>query len=122
MAKRKKIKFEVFLDGICEVWQLDEAQVPRKLLGGVRFQRRVVGTKRNYEAEQAGHNIEMLIRIPRVDNVTRGAFVVIAGRQFKVLQTQIIPDTIPQCTDITLEQPDLLIDFDSTEVGAGGRI
>lgn len=73
------------------------------------------------EAEQAGHKVERLIRIPRADQVERGAFVVISGKQYGIAQTQIIKDTLPECTDLTLEQPELLLDFDDTEVGGGGR-
>jgi hypothetical protein len=87
----------------------------------MRFQDRIIGTRRNYEAEQAGHKVERLIRIPRADQVERGAFVVISGKQYGIAQTQIIKDTLPECTDLTLEQPELLLDFDDTEVGGGGR-
>lgn len=121
MAKNKT-KFEVFLDGLCSFWQLDASRRPVKLLENIRFQRRVVGSKRNYCAEQAGHNIEMLIRIPRADMVVRGTFVVVGKQQFTVIQAQNIPDTIPKCTDLTLAQPDLLLNFDATEAGAGGRV
>lgn len=121
MVKRQKVQFESFLDGLVGFWQLDKNRKPVKLLDGIRYQRRVVGSKRNYCAEQAGHNIEMLIRIPRTDLVVRGTFAVIEGQQFQVLHAQTILDTIPQCTDITLEQPDILLSFDETESGAGGR-
>ena len=120
MAKNK-VKFETFLDGLCSVWQLDDEQQPVLVIKNMRFQDRVVGTRRNYEAEQASHKVERLIRIPRADQVARGAFVVINGRQYAIAQTQTIKDTLPECTDLTLEQPELLLDFDSTEVGGGGR-
>lgn len=121
MDVKSKTKFETFLDGLVDFWQLDEARMPVKLLGGIRYQQRVVGYKRNYTAEQAGHNIEILIRIPRSDLVVRGAFAVIRGKQYQIVQAQTILDTIPQCTDITLKQPDLLLDFKETEAGSGGR-
>lgn len=121
MVKKPKTQFESFLDGLCSFWQLDVDRNPVKLLEGIRFQKRVIGVKRNYCAEQAGHNVEMLIRIPRTDLVVRGTFVVIGQQQFQVLQAQTIFDTIPQCTDITLEQPDILLSFDETQTGAGGR-
>lgn len=119
--EKKPTKFETFLDGLCAFWQLDDKRRPVKLRDGIRYQERVVGYKRNYTAEQAGHNIEMLIRIPRMDAVVRGTFVVIKGRQYQVAQAQNILDTIPQCTDITLTQPDILLEFDETEAGSGGR-
>lgn len=121
MAKTK-VKFETFLDGICAFWQLDEYRKPALLQGGIRFQRRVVGSKRNYSAEQAGHKIEKLIRVPYSPVVVRGCFVVIGSEQYQVIQVQEIPDTIPRCTDITLAQPDLLLNFDPNSAGAGGRL
>lgn len=120
MAKNK-IKFETFLDGLCSVWRLDDKQRPVPVIKNMRFQDRIIGTRRNHEAEQAGHKVERLIRIPRADQVERGAFVVINGKQYGIAQTQIIKDTLPECTDLTLEQPELLLDFDDTEVGGGGR-
>ena len=120
MAKAR-IEFQTFLDGLCSIYRLDKTRRPTLLLGNVRFQRRVVGAKRHWTAEQAGHNIEMVIRLPRADFITGGAFVVIGGKQYVVTQVQIIPDTLPQCTDLTLEQPELLLSFDESEVGAGGR-
>lgn len=121
MEKKQKVQFETFNDGLVDFWHLDENLMPVKFLGGIRFQRRVVGYKRHYTAEQAGHNIEMLIRIPRQDSVVRNAFAVIRGQQYQIAQAQTIPDTIPRCTDVTLKQPDLLLDFKETEAGAGGR-
>lgn len=121
MAKKKTTKFETFTDGLVSFWQLDEQRRPVLLVDGIRYQERVVGSKRNYSAEQANHIIAKLIRIPRTDLVVRGFFAVIGDQQYQVLQAQTIPDTIPQCTDITLEQPDILLDFDPTAAGSGGR-
>lgn len=121
MEKKQRTKFESFLDGLVDFWQLDKNRKPVKLLGGIRYQERVVGYKRNYTAEQAGHNIEMMIRIPRSDLIVRGAFAVIRGQQYQVAQAQNILDTIPQCTDVTLQQPDILLKFDESQAGSGGR-
>lgn len=122
MAQKQKMKFESFLDGQCSVWHLDEKRMPKKMLDNIRFQNRVVGYKRNFCAEQADYRIEKLIRIPRVDNITRGAFVVIGKEQYSVIQAQPIFDTIPKCTDLTLAQPELMLDFDATQAGPGGRL
>lgn len=121
MAKKQKAQFESFLDGLCSFWQLDENRIPVKVAENIRFQNRVIGIKRNYCAEQAGHTVEKLIRIPRTDLVVRGTFAVIQGQQYQVLQAQTILDTMPQCTDITLEQPDILLSFDENQAGSGGR-
>lgn len=121
MAK-KQVQFENFNDGVCALWQLDKTKKPTLLLGNVRFQNRTVGIKRNYEALQADHVVQKLIRIPRMDFIKPGVFVVIEDQQYTVLQAQNIYDTIPECTDLTLENPTILLNFDESEVGAGGRI
>lgn len=121
MAKKQTTKFESFMDGLVSFWALDENRCPVLLVDGIRYQDRVVGSKRNYSAEQANHIIDKLIRIPRTDLVVRGTFAVIGEQQYQVLQAQTIHDTIPQCTDITLEQPEILLDFDPSQAGAGGR-
>lgn len=118
----KKVQFETFNDGACSLWQLDRNKKPTLLLNHVRFQERTVGIKRNFEAEQAGHTVQRLIRIPRMDVIKVGVFVVIEGQQYTVLQAQTILDVIPECTDLTLENPTILLNFDENEVGAGGRI
>lgn len=119
---QNKVSFEPFLDGLCDLWQLNENRTPVVLQRGIRFQNRVVGFKRNFTAEQAGRTVQKLIRIPQNANVKRGTFVVIGQEQYAVLQAQDIPDTIPKCTDLTLEQPEILLEFDPEEVGSGGRV
>ena len=122
MAKKPLTRFEPFNDGLVSFWQLDENRRPVPLVQNIRYQDRVIGFKRNYCAEQASHLITKLIRIPRMDAVARGTFAVISGQQFQVLQAQTILDTTPQCTDVTLEQPDILLKFDTSVAGSGGRI
>lgn len=119
---KKKLQFETFPDGVCSLWQLDKAKKPFLLLNNVRYRERTVGERRNFDAEQNGHTIQMLIRVPHMDFVKTGVFVTIGEKQFKVLQVQKILDTVPQCIDLTLENPDILQKFDAREVGAGGRI
>ena len=121
MAK-KKVQFESFNDGVCSLWQLDKTKKPTLLLGNIRFQERTVGIKRNFEAEQAGHTVQKLIRIPRMDFIKVGVFAVIEGQQYTVLQVQKIFNTIPECVDLTLENPTILLNFDESEVGPGGRV
>ena len=118
----KKVQFEAFLDGLVDFWQLDDQQRPLPVMRHIRYQERVVGSHRNYLAEQAGHTIRRLIRIPRADFLGRaGLFAVIGGHQYQVGQVQQITDTLPPCCDVSLEQPELLLEFDAEEAGACGR-
>lgn len=121
MAGKQKVKFETFLDGICSLWQLDKDGKPVPVLTNIRFQNRMVGYRRNFAAEQVQQYIERMIRIPRADNITRGTFVVIGEEQYSVIQAQPKFDTIPYCTDLTLGQPEILLEFDADHAGAGGR-
>ncbi len=120
--EKKKLQFETFPHGVCNLWQLDSRKKPVLLRGNVRYRERTVGERRNYDAEQNGHTIQRLIRIPYFEFAKTGTFVTIGKQQYKVLQAQKIFDTIPICTDLTLENPDILVAFDESEAGAGGRL
>ena len=120
---RKKVQFESFADGLVDLYQLDENENPKKVFGNIHFQRRVIGAKRNYLAQQAGHTIRQLIRIPRLQKLEDyvGTFAVIQGKQYQVAEMQEIIDTIPPTQDLTLEQPEILLTFDESEAGSCGR-
>lgn len=122
MAKKQTVTFESFNDGLVSFWQLTDRNCPVPVAENIRYQDRVVGIKRNYCAEQAGHTVTKLIRIPRTDLTLQGCFAVIGEKQYQVLQAQVIRDTAPRCADITLEQPDLLLNFDPSQAGPGGRL
>lgn len=124
MAKTTKTQFEPFLDGQVDLWTLNELRQPVRIQSGIRFQERVVGSVRYYEAELAGHQVERVIRIPRLigmDLRLDGCFAVIGSQQYQIARTQVIPDTLPPCIDLTLEQASMLLNFDSSQPGAGGR-
>ena len=121
---KKAQRFESFTDGVVDFWGLTETKVPIRIQTGIRFQERVVGSVRYYEAELAGHQVERVIRIPQLiglDIQLSGCFAVIGGSQYRIARSQQIPDTMPRCIDLTLEQAGMLLRFDSTEAGAGGR-
>lgn len=123
MAKRAQA-FESFQDGIVSFWGLDEKRRPVQLLSSVRFQERVVGSVRYYNAELAGHRLERLVRVPQ--EVARsapldGCFAVIGEKQYKIARIQEISDTVPRCVDLSLEQNPTLLKFDETAPGSGGR-
>lgn len=116
--------FESFQDGLVSFWGLDEKRRPVPLLSPVRFQNRVMGSVRYYEAELAGHRLEKLIRIPQAAARSApldGCFAVIGEKQYKIARVQEISDTIPPCVDLSLEQNPTLLKFDETAPGSGGR-
>lgn len=92
MAKRK-VQFETFNDGVCSLWQLARGKAPVPLQKNIRFRKRTVGERRNFDAEQNGHTIQMLIRVPRMDFVKTGTFVTIGARQFNETQADFSDKT-----------------------------
>ena len=123
MAK-KVPRPEPFQDGVVALWALDEKKRPVCIVPSVRFQERVVGSVRYYEAELAGHQVEKVIRIPRLIGIKTplsGCFAVIENAQYRIARVQVIPDTFPVCMDLTLEQNPMLLNFDPCQDGSGGR-
>ena len=123
MAKRTQV-FESFEDGLVSFWGLDKERRPVRLLSPVRFQERVMGSVRYYNAELAGRRLERLIRIPQAaarSAPLNGCFAVIGETQYKIARIQTISDTVPRCVDLSLEQNPTLLKFDETAPGSGGR-
>lgn len=120
----KPSRFESFEDGSVAFWVLDKQRHPVSLGVTIRFQERVVGSVRYYEAELAGHRVERVIRIPRLIGLRAnlaGCFAVIGREQYIIARTQQIPDTLPPCVDLTLEQNPTQLQFDPCHTGSGGR-
>lgn len=107
-----KKKIQTFLDGVCDIWRQDDAGQFVRIYSGIRYDNRVVGSKRNFEAMQAGHTIQKVIRIPLYGVPMNGCCVsIVRGQhheQYQILQAQGLDDTSPRCTQLTLEQPNIL--------------
>lgn len=99
----EKMIRQSFLDDICEILR-DGTPV---LSGPVSLEYRTVGSRRAFDAMQAGHKIQYVIRIPRVPVAFHDAEIVIHGMRYSILQAQRIDDTVPVCWQLTLEQPDI---------------
>lgn len=117
----EKIKIQTFLDGVCDIWQQDSRGRPHRTRRRVRYDNRVIGSKRNFEAMQAGHTISKVIRIPLRDFCGNGCHVVIGHNQYQILQCQGLDDTSPKCTQLTLEQPNILWALNEQEAAEDGR-
>lgn len=103
-----------FLDGKCDIYRLPTCAdggtggLPKKIFGGIPLNERVVGSRRAFEAMQAGHTISRVIRVPLVPVEWNDCFVVVGTQQFSILQVQKLPDTSPKCWQLTLEQPNII--------------
>lgn len=107
-------KMQMFLGGACDIYALpdcvnvDTAAVPSLAFGGIAYDERVVGSRRSFDAMQAGHTIQRVIRVPLVPRDLNDCFVVEAGKQYSILQAQKIMDTSPKCWQLTLEKPNII--------------
>ncbi len=114
MAKQTA-KMQCFIDGLCDVYYLDDDGVPVIKHRHLRFEERVVGVKRYFAAAQAQVEINRLIRVPHGPDISPHDFVVIGAgdslHQYQIVQVQKIPDTLPPSNDITLKQVEQLLQF-----------
>lgn len=117
----EKIKIQTFLDGVCDIWKQGPDGQPTRIHRRLRFDNRVVGSKRNFEAMQTGHTISKVIRIPLRDFCGNGCHVTIGRNQYQILQCQGLDDTSPKCTQLTLEQPNILWALNEQEAAEDGR-
>lgn len=117
----EKIKIQTFLDGVCDIWQQSPDGQPTRIHKRLRFNNRVVGSKRNFEAMQVGHTISKVIRVPLRDFCGNGCHVVIGQNQYEILQCQGLEDTSPKCTQLTLELPNILWALNRQEAAEDGR-
>ena len=97
-------KPETFLDGTMALWAVDERGFPHTLYENLHYQKRVVGSKRAYDAMASGHTVQRVVWVPvRTLSADRAHIAVINGVQYHVLQLQELPDKFPPLCQLTLE-------------------
>ena len=101
------IKKQVFLDGICDIYRIGSSGQPEMIFAGIPLDKRTVGSRRSFDAMQAGHIIARVIRVPRVPQDLNDCYVMMGTEQFQILQAQEIFDTCPKCLQLTLEHPNI---------------
>ena len=108
MDKKQFLTPETFLDGTVDIWALSDIGYPTTLYSNLHFQRRIVGSKRAYDAMFAGHTVQMVIWVP-LPSLPENTelYAVLRGTQFHVLQMQILPDKFPRLCQLTLEHSDM---------------
>ena len=103
-----------FNDGVLKVYKVtniaeagDRAKdkLELKFENSLPYEERTVGVTRFYTGKQTQNTIEQLLRIPRVNGISRNDVVVpIDGKQYRVEQMQSINDIEPKCLDLSLER------------------
>lgn len=95
-----KAESQFFNDGWCDILDKEEG-LPLRC--GVPYEDRTVGSKRFFEAEQAGHTVTRMIRIPLPGVALNCCEVGICGQVYQIAQVQEMK-TCPKCLQMTLEQ------------------
>ena len=103
----EQMQKQTFLSGVCDIYRDDDSGLPVKLYAGISLDEKTVGFRRSFDAMQAGHTIQKVIRIPVVPADLNGCYVDWLGARYQILLAQKIFDTCPQCLQLTLEQANI---------------
>lgn len=93
---------ETFNDGICSIHLIDDDGNAGTQVERLRFQERVVGTARYYEAMTVKVQIDKLIRVLFRPWLTTEYLAVIDGVVYELKQVQTIVDSKPKTNDLSL--------------------
>lgn len=111
---RLKSLTQTFNDGVLSVYEVGNIAEPgnmpkdglkRKFDRKIPYEERTVGITRFNLNKQNSNIIEQLLRIPRMNGISRNDVVIlIDGEQYKIEQIQYINDVEPKCLDLSLER------------------
>jgi len=95
---------QTFNDGILSVYETDEngKLLDNPKFENIRFQKRVIGAIRLYEALRSNEEITDLIRIPYLTSISILDVIVIDNAIYELKQLNLINDFSPPCLQITL--------------------
>jgi hypothetical protein len=110
-----------FNDGVLKVYSVGNIAEPGdlaksgltlKFQNAIPYEERTVGITRFYSAKQDQNTIEQLLRIPRMNGISRNDVVIpIDGEQYRIEQVQSVKDVEPHCLDLSLERVSVAYDI-----------
>ncbi len=105
MEIKTPTRFEAFLDGVCDIYEIDgENRLARERKLHLCYADLVIGAKRHYAARAAQTSISRVIRLPQRRCISSQDAVVIGQIRYEIEQVQQINDTNPPVMDLTLRQ------------------
>lgn len=101
-------------DGLVKIYEVSNIAEPGNmpkdglvLKATLRYDERTVGVTRYRLALQDHEKIELVIRVPRISNVTaKDIAIPNDGKQYKIVQRQHPSETFPPMMDLSLERVD----------------
>lgn len=101
----RKIEFQAYKDGVCDIFYEDEEGEKSYRHKGLHFDNRTLGYGRHFAAKAVQVEVDSVIRIPLVRNVSIHDTVAIKGvGKFSIELIQTISDVNPLSLDLTLRQ------------------
>lgn len=98
-----------FNDGIVTVCNVTDAANPgyepvEKLEEKIklRYEEQRLGINRLYQSRQAQVEISMVIRVPKVGDISPQDVAILGGKQYRIDTVQKVMDVYPPCVDLAL--------------------
>lgn len=88
MPRIKNNNFVTFNDGTLQICEVSERRIVKIKNEKIRFGNRTVGIKRFWDAKIVGNDIEKIIAIPRIYDLSRMDLCIIDEVQYKIEQIQ----------------------------------
>lgn len=101
-TQNSRVTFETFNDGVCSFRFIDEEGNAGKEKEHLRYGEKTVGAQRYYEAMTNKIQIDRLIRVPYRKWLTTEYLAVIDGKVYEIEQVQMIPDSYPKTSAVSL--------------------
>lgn len=102
----RKAEIQAFNDGVLSVHGIarhdDGSDTLSLKHASLRFSERTVGFSRYYAAMQENVKVEMVVRVPRHDDISTQDVVIINGLQYEIAQVQHPKGAYPPCCDLSL--------------------
>lgn len=104
---------QTFNDGVVNIYSVGNIAEPGNMpkdgltlkVGPLHYEERTVGMSRFWTAKQALSRIDIMLRVPRHNNVsTQDVAIPIDGQQYMIVQIQYPPEVEPPCMDLSLER------------------
>lgn len=105
-------KIQQYNDGILAIYKVSNIAEPGNkpkngltvTYGVIRYEERTVGITRNNLAKQDHSQIDSLVRVQKLQDVSVHDVVIMSGKQYDIYQVQYINDVSPKSMDLSLER------------------
>ena len=101
-TRKTTVSFETFNDGLVSVHLIDDDGNAGQIRGKFRYAEKTVGAARYYEGYDGQDTVDRLIRIQYQEWLTTEYLAVIHGRVYEISQVQMIPDSLPKTSALSL--------------------